>query len=105
MYTAARTAGQIPQQPRIGRTKDRVTAFGRCTHPVDILQDPLQLAAGEVRRRRQACLTADHFAAAVTLQCRGDAVGAGVLPDDRVVIRSAGALIPYQRRLSLIRNT
>ena len=102
VHTAARSAGQIPQHPGVGGAEDRVAAFGGGAHAVDVLQDPLHLAAGEVGRRRQTGLLPDHIAAAVAVQRRRDAVGAGVLPDDRVVVRPAGALVPHQRRLALV---
>ena len=79
--------------------------FGRRAHTVDVLQNPLQFAAGEIGRRRQARFVPDHVAAAVAVQRRRDAVGAGVLPDDRVVIRPAGVPVPHQRRLALIRDS
>ena len=47
-------------------------------------------------------LAPDDVAAAVAVECRRDAVGAGVLPDDRVVVRPAGVLVPHQRRLPLV---
>ena len=47
-------------------------------------------------------LAPDHVAATVTVQRRRDPVGAGVLPDDRVVVRPAGALVPHQRGLALV---
>ena len=88
---------QVSAVPKIASP---VSARG--AHPVDVLQDPLHLAAGEVRRRRQTRLAPDDVAAAVAVQRRRDPVGAGVLPDDRVVVRPAGAPVPHQRRLTLV---
>ena len=70
--------------------------------PVDVLQDPLDLAAGEVRRRRQPGLVPDDVAAAVAVERAGDAVGAGVLPDDRVVVGPAGPAVPHDGGLALV---
>ena len=97
VHPAARPAGQIPQHPGVGGAEDRVAVLGVAAHPVDVLQDPLHLAAGEVGGRRQPGLAPDHVAAAVTVQRRGDAVGAGVLPHDRVVVGPAGVPVPHQR--------
>ena len=89
---------QISQQsvvPKIG-----VAALGRRAHPVDVLQDPLDLAAGEVGGRRQPGLAPDDVAALVAVERGGDPVGAGVLPDDRVVVRAArscGSTPPWSR--------
>ena len=76
--------------------------LGGLAHPVDVLQDPLDLAAGEVGRRRQPGLAADHVAAAVAVQRAGDPVGAGVLPDDRVVVGATGLPVPHHGRLALV---
>ena len=73
--------------------------------PSTFVQNPLQFAAGEIGRRRQARFVPDHVAAAVAVQRRRDPVGAGVLPDDRVVVRPAGVPIPHQRRLALVRDS
>ena len=62
-----------------------------CTFP------PEKYVAG-----RQAGLAPDHVAALVPVQRAGDAVGAGVLPDDRVVVGPAGLAVPDHRGLALI---
>ena len=59
--------------------------------PVDVLEHPLHLAGREVGGRRQPGLVPDDVAAPVGVQRLGDRVGAGVLPDDGVVERAAGA--------------
>ena len=99
---AVRAAGEVPHDPRVGSAEERVAALGRRAQPVDVLQQPLQLAAGEVGGRRQPGLAPDDLAAAVGVQGRGDAVGAGVLPDDGVVPRTAGMPVPDDRRLALV---
>jgi len=70
--------------------------------PAVVLQQPLELPRGEVRRGRQADLAPDHLAAAALLQRRGDPVGPGVLPHDRVAVRPPGAPVPHQRGLPLV---
>src|SRR5262249_53700744 len=60
--------------------------------------------AGEVGRRWQAGLAPDDVAPAVPVERAGDAVGAGVLPYDRVVQRPPGALVPDYRCLPLVRD-
>ena len=44
---------------RVGVAEDGLAALGRRAHPVDVLQDPLDLAAGEVGGRRQPGLAPD----------------------------------------------
>ena len=51
---AVDAAGELPDQPAVDRTEDGVAGFGVGPDAVDVVEDPLDLAAGEVRRRRQA---------------------------------------------------
>ena len=95
-------AGEVPDQPGVGVSEDRVAALCRRAHAVHVVEDPLDLAAGEVGGRWQARLATDHLAVALPLQRAGDPVGARVLPDDRVVVRPAGAPVPDHRRLALV---
>ncbi|CAM5460409.1 hypothetical protein SCALM49S_04641 [Streptomyces californicus] len=99
---AVRPAGQVPQDPGVRVPEDRVTGLRRLPHAVDVLQDPLDLAAREVRRRRQPGLAADDLALARTLQLRRDRVRAGVLPDDGVVVGPPVAAVPHHRGLPLV---
>src|SRR5690606_33595285 len=101
VHAAVRAARQVPQHPRVDVPEDRVALLGRLADAVDVLQDPLDLAAGEVRGGRQAGAVPDGVAPAVPLERGGDAVGAGVLPDDRVVVRAAGAPVPHHGGLAL----
>ena len=98
----SRPAGHVPQQPAVGVAEDRVALVGRRTDPVDVVEDPLDLAAGEVGRRRQARLLPNGVAVTVALEGAGDAVGAGVLPDDGVVVRPAGVPVPHDGGLALV---
>ena len=50
----------------------------------------------------QPGLPPDDVAAAVAVERLGDAVGAGVLPDDRVVVGPAGPPVPDHRGLALV---
>ena len=79
-----------------------VAALGGRAHAVDVVEDPLDLAAGEVRGRRQPGAAADEVAASVAFEGGGDAVGARVLPDDGVVQRTPGAPVPHDRGLALV---
>ena len=90
-------SSQVSVLPKIASPR-----LGGLPDPVDVLQDPLDLAAGEVGGRRQPGLAPDHVAAAVAVQRGGDPVGAGVLPDDRVVERPAGLAVPHHGRLALV---
>ncbi len=96
------SAGEVPQHPAVGVAEEGMALLGGLPHAVDVLQDPLDLAAGEVGGRWQPRFTADDVALAAALQCSGDGVGTGVLPDDGVVVRAAGAGVPDDGRLALV---
>ena len=99
---AVGAAGEVPQHPGVGVAEEGVARFGGLADAVDVLQDPLDLAAGEVGGRRQARLAADGLAVAVAFEGGGDGVGAGVLPDDGVVVRAAVARVPDDGGLALV---
>jgi hypothetical protein len=64
----------------------------------------LEFRAGEVRRRRQARAAADELAVTAAFQCGDDPVGARVLPHDGIRDGQAGAAVPHDRRLALVRD-
>ena len=97
-------AGHVPQQPGVHRAEDDVARLGRLADPVDLVEDPLELAAREVGRRRQPGTFADQVGVAVPLQRGGDRVGPGVLPDDRVVAGPARPAVPHDGGLALVRD-
>ena len=102
VHSAGPAPGEVPQQPAVRGAERDAARLGGVPQAVDVLQQPLQLSAGEVGRRRQPRLLADHLAAPVALQLRRDAVGAGVLPHDRVVVRPARSGIPDHGGLPLV---
>ena len=102
MLAAVNATGQIPQQPAVGSSEYGAAAFGGLTDAVDILQDPLQLAAGEVGGRRQAGPMPDDITTAITIKVGGDLVRTGVLPDDRVPVWLTVYGIPDDRRFTLV---
>ncbi len=102
VHAAVGAAGEVPQQPGVDGAEREVAALRVGTGAVDVLEDPLHLARGEVRSRRYAGPLADHLAPAGLVEGSGDPVGAGVLPDDRVVDGPAGAAVPDDGGLALV---
>ncbi|CCH68579.1 hypothetical protein BN10_1070019 [Phycicoccus elongatus Lp2] len=100
--TAVGTAREVPDHPGVGCAEKGVAALGGLTQPVDVLEQPLQLATGEVGGRGEPGLVPNGVAVAVPLQRAGDGVRAGVLPDDGVVEGAAGAGVPHDGRLALV---
>src|SRR5699024_4026055 len=63
---------------------------------------PLDLRAGEVGRQRQAHPLLVLVSTLVAPELVADALGTGVLPDDRVVDRLTGGLVPHHGGLALV---
>ncbi len=104
MSAAARPAGQPPDDPGVHVAKEQIAALGGGARAVDVIQNPLDLGAGEICRERQAGLRAQPVLAAIAPQLGANVGGARVLPDDGVIDRLAGFAIPHHGRLALIRH-
>ncbi|GAA3071025.1 hypothetical protein GCM10020000_64550 [Streptomyces olivoverticillatus] len=76
--------------------------LGALAQALDVVQQPADLGAGEVGGQRQARLAAEAVLADVAAELLAQGVGTGVLPDDGVVDRLAGVLVPHQRGLTLV---
>ena len=102
VHAAVGAAGQVPGHPGVGVAEEQVPGLGGLAGAVDVVEDPLDLGAGEVRRQRQAdaFLVAVH--APVGREFLDDVLGAGVLPDDGVVNRNACLLVPDHRCFTLV---
>src|SRR5690606_5534200 len=96
-------AGEVPQQPGVGVAEHQVAGLGLLARTLDVVEDPLDLGAGEVGRQRQTDLRLVLVRVAAT-ELVDDLLGAGVLPDDRVVDGLAGGLVPDDRGLALVRD-
>ena len=68
----------------------------------DVVEDPGDLGAGEIRIEDQAGLGRDLAFMAGALQRLAAVGGAAVLPDDGVVDRLAGGAVPHHGRLALV---
>mmetsp|Transcript_23336 Transcript_23336/g.48427 ORF Transcript_23336/g.48427 Transcript_23336/m.48427 type:complete len:232 (+) Transcript_23336:884-1579(+) len=101
-------ASEFPQEPRIDGAEADLSTFLRIADILpqrgDVIQEPLDLASGEVRGDGQTGLASkERFA----VRGRGedgfdDVVGAGVVPDDGVVVGLAGGSVPGQGGFSLV---
>src|SRR5207237_1136317 len=95
-------AGQPPDDPGIDVAEEQVAALGRSTGARDVVEDPLDLRPREVGGHDQSGLGLDGRLDAVVDQLLTDVDGAGVLPDDGVVNRLAGLLLPDHGGLALV---
>ena len=69
---------------------------------VHMIQQPADLRAGEVGRQRQAAAVAEPVLPGLAAELADQVGGAGVLPDDGVVDRPAGGLVPQDGGLALV---
>ena len=97
-------AGQLPQEPRVDGPEGEAAGLGAGAGAVDVVEEPRQLGAREVRVEDEPGPLADGFGVTGGLE-RGAAVGRpAVLPDDRAVDGLAGLAVPEERRLALVGN-
>src|SRR5690606_21220071 len=76
--------------------------LGLLPGPLDVVEDPLDLGTGEVGGQGQAADRLVLVRTLVATELGDDLGGAGVLPDDGVVHRLAGVLVPHHRGLALV---
>ena len=97
-------AGQVPDQPasrccrRPRRRSRRPRATPSTFSRIHWILPPEKYVASGSPALRRITLAAGRRASSAA----GDAVGAGVLPDDRVVVRAAGLPVPHHGRLTLV---
>ena len=97
-------ARELPDQPGIDRTEDELALLCSLLCTLDMVEDPADLRAGEIRIDRQARLVANLIHESLGLECRGDRCRLAGLPDDGVVDRTARLLVPDHGRLALVRD-
>ena len=103
VHAAVAAAGHVPQQPACRCCRRCASPFSAASRTpstfsrIHWILPPEKYVAGG-----RPALRPDHVAVAVALERAGDAVGAGVLPDDRVVVRPPGVAVPHHRRLALV---
>ena len=82
MNAAVNTTGQVPDQPGVGVAEEQVAAFCAFACAFNVVQDPLDLGAGEVGREVQADDVVVLANALFACELFNDFLGAGVLPDE-----------------------
>ena len=105
MHAAVDAARQVPQDPGVGVAEVQVAGLGALTSTLDVVQDPLDLRAGEIGGQAQATDLTEAIRPLVALKLLNDVGGAHILPDDRVVHGFAGVLVPHNRGLTLVGDT
>ena len=95
-------AGQPPDQERVHGAEQDFAAFGPRPQAVDLIQQVLDLGAGEIGVDHQSGLVAEHRFEAVGLQPLANLRTGAALPDHRVGHGFAGVAIPQDGRFPLV---
>jgi hypothetical protein len=95
-------AGELPHQPRVDGAEGEFAALRALAGPGHVVQEPAQLAGGEIRVEHEPGPLRDEVPVPGGVQLRAGGGGAPVLPDDRRGDGSAGPAIPHDRGLALI---
>ena len=105
MHTASDAAREIPDNPGVHVAEEQFALLGLRAGPLDIVENPLDLGAGEIGGQRQTDFQAETVLTAILGEFIADQVGARVLPDDGVIDGLAGRLLPHNRGLALVGDT
>ena len=92
----------VPQDPGVRVAEQQIAGLGALARPFDVVQDPLDLGAGEVGGQPQAADLAEAVRPLVAPELLDHLRGAHVLPDDRVVDGLSGVLVPHDGGLALV---
>jgi len=95
-------AGELPDEPGIDRAECELAALGAGARPRNLVEQPGDLGAAEIRINHQPGLLFYEFLNPFFFQLRTNLRGAPVLPDDGVVDRLAGLPVPDDGGLALV---
>ena len=94
--------GELPEQPRVDRAERELAGLGARARAVDVVENPGELRAREVRVEHQTGALAEQRLGALRSQAIADVRRAPILPDDGVGDGLAGLAIPHDRGLALV---
>ena len=98
------SACQFPDQPCIYSSKQQFAIFCTFSALFDMIKDPGKFGRRKVSIWDQSCFFVDFFTKSVFYQFLHFFCSPAALPDDRIVYRLSGCLLPDNRCLSLIGN-
>ena len=98
-------AGEVPQQPAIDGAEEQVACLSTLAGTFDVIEDPLHLRSRRVGVDEKSGAAAPLFWSFLTREFLTDSGGTGVLPDNGVVDRLTGVLIPHHGGLTLVGDT
>ena len=95
-------AGQPPDQETVDGAGQQLAAFGALARAFHIVEQPGDLGAGKIGIEQQPGLLREFLLQPLLLQFLAKCRGSPVLPDDGVVDRLAGRLVPDDDGLALV---
>ena len=94
--------GQVPDQPGVHGAKKELSPLCPFPGSLHVIQDPRDLAPGEISVGNEAGALPYLLLPAVRLQLLNPVRGPAALPDNGIVHRLPGILIPDNGRLPLV---
>src|SRR6185312_5640051 len=95
-------AAQFEDEPRIDGAECQFAALGGGARTGNVVQQPAQLGAREIRIEHEAGLLAEQRFLSLRAESVAHGCGATVLPHDGRSDRLAGGAVPYDRGLALV---
>jgi hypothetical protein len=95
-------AGELPREPTVDRSESQFATTGAGAGAGDVVEQPFQLGAREIRVENQSGSFAEQLGVPGGCQAVAQSRRASILPDDRPVQRLAAVAIPQHGRFSLI---
>src|SRR5690242_18298111 len=97
-------AGELPHEPGVDGAERELAALGARARAGNVVEQPGELGAAEVRVDDEAGALAHQALGARRAQLLAERRRAPVLPDDRAMQRLAALAIPEKRGLALVRD-
>ena len=95
-------SGELPDEPGIDGAEGELAALGAQPRAGNIVEEPRDLGAAEIRIDHQTGFFMDDLLATVPLQLCTKICAAPILPDDRVVDRLAALPVPKDGGFALV---
>ena len=95
-------ARQIPNEPCFNRSEKKLAVLGSLSCTLNIVKNPFDFCAGEICVDKKSRMFTDIVAEAFFFELFTKLGGTAALPNDSVVYRLAGLLIPYNCCFTLI---
>ena len=96
---------QFPDQPCLDRTEQHFPILRFFSGTFYMIQDPFQFRSGKIGINDQSCLLSDLICQPLFFQSVTILGSSSALPYDCRTDRFSGCPVPYDNRLSLIRNS